>query len=53
LKGCTSASTSFRNVIVHHYDKIDESIVITILKKHLDDFSAFKNAILTILGKNA
>ena len=39
----------FRNVVVHHYDKIDEAIVINILKKHLGDFAAFRDAILLIL----
>lgn len=39
----------FRNIVVHHYDKIDESIVITILQKHLDDFLVFRDAILKIL----
>lgn len=39
----------FRNIVVHHYDKIDESIVISILEKHLDDFLVFRDAILKIL----
>jgi uncharacterized protein YutE (UPF0331/DUF86 family) len=39
----------FRNIIVHHYDKVDTEIVIGILRKDLKDFSAYKNAILTIL----
>jgi uncharacterized protein YutE (UPF0331/DUF86 family) len=36
----------FRNVIVHHYDKVDAEIVIGILKNDLEDFVAFKDAIL-------
>ena len=36
---------TFRNIIVHHYDKIDTEIVIGILKKDLKDFSAYKDAI--------
>jgi uncharacterized protein YutE (UPF0331/DUF86 family) len=36
----------FRNVIVHHYDKVDTGIVIGILRNDLKDFVAFKNAIL-------
>jgi len=39
----------FRNIVVHHYDRIDESIVITILQKHLEDFLVFRDAILRIL----
>lgn len=39
----------FRNVIVHHYDKIDETIVLCILKRHLNDFSSFKQAIIDFL----
>jgi len=39
----------FRNIIVHHYDKVDAEIVIRILKKDLKDFSAYKDAIIAIL----
>jgi uncharacterized protein YutE (UPF0331/DUF86 family) len=39
----------FRNIIVHHYDKVDAEIVIGILKKDLKDFSAYKDAIINIL----
>ena len=39
----------FRNIIVHHYDKVDTAIVIGILKKDLKDFSAYKDAIINIL----
>jgi uncharacterized protein YutE (UPF0331/DUF86 family) len=39
----------FRNIIVHHYDKVDREIVIGILKKDLNDFSAYKDAIVNIL----
>ena len=39
----------FRNIIVHHYDKVDMEIVIGILKKDLKDFSAYKDAIINIL----
>jgi uncharacterized protein YutE (UPF0331/DUF86 family) len=41
--------TKFRNIIVHHYDKIDTEIVLGILKKDLKDFSAYKDAIINIL----
>ena len=39
----------FRNIIVHHYDKVDTEIVIGILKKDLKDFSAYKDSIINIL----
>jgi len=39
----------FRNIIVHHYDKVDTEIVVGILRKDLDDFSAYKDAIIKIL----
>jgi len=39
----------FRNIVVHNYDKIDASIVVNILKRHLDDFLTYKNAIINML----
>ena len=39
----------FRNIIVHRYDKVDTEIVVGILKKDLNDFSAYKDAIINIL----
>lgn len=39
----------FRNIVVHHYDKIDPAIVTTILNKNLEDFNHFKDAIITYL----
>jgi len=39
----------FRNIIVHHYDKVDTETVIGILKKDLKDFSTYKDAIINIL----
>ena len=41
--------SKFRNIIVHHYDHIDPEIVISILRKDLDDFLIFKNAIVNLL----
>jgi uncharacterized protein YutE (UPF0331/DUF86 family) len=40
----------FRNVVVHHYDRVDAAIVITILRKHLEDFLQFRDAVLKLLG---
>ncbi|MDH7554256.1 MAG: DUF86 domain-containing protein [Spirochaetota bacterium] len=39
----------FRNIIVHQYERVDSQIVIVILKKHIDDFIYFKNAIVKYL----
>jgi uncharacterized protein YutE (UPF0331/DUF86 family) len=39
----------FRNVVVHDYDRVDAEIVIGILRKNLDDFIKFKDAIVKIL----
>jgi len=39
----------FRNIIVHHYDKVDTEIVAGILKKDLNDFLTYKDAIIKIL----
>jgi uncharacterized protein YutE (UPF0331/DUF86 family) len=39
----------FRNIIVHHYDKVDAELVAGILKKDLNDFSAYKDAIIKTL----
>jgi uncharacterized protein YutE (UPF0331/DUF86 family) len=36
----------FRNVIVHHYDRVDAAIVVDLLQKHLTDFVAFQKAII-------
>ena len=39
----------FRNILVHHYDKVDTEIAIGILRKDLNDFSSYKDAIINIL----
>ena len=39
-----------RNLIVHHYDKIDAEIIVGILKKNLPNFEAFKIAVLSVFG---
>ena len=43
--------SKFRNLLVHHYDKIDPEIIIGILKKGLMDFEKFKKSILVFLEK--
>ncbi len=39
----------FRNIVVHHYDKVDTEIVVGILKRDLKDFKGYKDAIISIL----
>jgi uncharacterized protein YutE (UPF0331/DUF86 family) len=40
----------FRNVVVHQYETVDAAIVILVLRKHIDDFIEFKDAILAYLN---
>ncbi len=47
-----SKMAKFRNIVVHHYEKIDASIVVTILKRHLEDFILFRDAILKQLARS-
>lgn len=39
----------FRNIVVHQYDKIDSEIVIGILQRDINDFIAYKEAIINYL----
>jgi uncharacterized protein YutE (UPF0331/DUF86 family) len=39
----------FRNIVVHHYDRVDVEIIVGILRKNLDDFLVYKDAILNWL----
>lgn len=39
----------FRNIVVHHYDKVDAEIVIGILKRDLKDFKGYRDAIVNFL----
>lgn len=39
----------FRNVVVHQYESVDAEIVILVLRKHLGDFTMFKDAIIAFL----
>jgi len=41
----------FRNIIVHHYDRIEPEIVVSILRKDIDDFLEFKNVIVNLLSQ--
>ena len=49
LYGSLEKMAKFRNIVVHHYDKVDAEIVIGILKKNLKDFTAYKDAIINFL----
>ena len=40
----------FRNIVVHQYENVDTEIVIMILRKHLDDFLVFKDAVLQMFN---
>ncbi|MBP8639084.1 MAG: DUF86 domain-containing protein, partial [Dictyoglomi bacterium] len=40
----------FRNIIVHNYDKLDQTIILDILKKNLEDFMKYRDSILKWLA---
>jgi uncharacterized protein YutE (UPF0331/DUF86 family) len=42
--------SKFRNIIVHHYDRVDAEIVVGILKRQLDDFNSYKKSIIDYLN---
>lgn len=39
----------FRNIVVHHYDKVDSEIVVGILDRNLDDFLKYRDAIVQMI----
>jgi uncharacterized protein YutE (UPF0331/DUF86 family) len=39
----------FRNIVVHHYDKVDADIVVAILRNNLDDFINYRDAVVSFL----
>lgn len=41
----------FRNYVVHHYDRIDPSIVVAILNKNVDDFLKYRDAVIQFIRK--
>lgn len=47
-----SKMAKFRNIIVHQYERIDSKIVVTILKKYLNDFLKYKDAIVQYIQQN-
>jgi uncharacterized protein YutE (UPF0331/DUF86 family) len=42
---------SFRNLLVHYYEKVDNAIVYGIFKNNLSDFDLFVDRIVHFLGK--
>ena len=44
---------SFRNLLVHYYEKVDNEIVYRILKNNLSDFDLFVDRIVTYLSKES
>lgn len=47
-----SKMVGFRNILVHDYTKIDEDIIIYILKNELDDFIKYMDYVNKWLNKN-
>jgi len=43
---------SFRNILVHHYEKIEDEVVFGIFKNRLEDFLLFKKSILEYINKD-
>jgi uncharacterized protein YutE (UPF0331/DUF86 family) len=43
---------SFRNLLVHYYERVDDSIVFGIFKNNLDDFDLFVEKIIRFLDKD-
>jgi len=35
----------FRNYVVHRYERVDSSVLITIISEHLDDLTLFRNEV--------
>ncbi len=42
----------FRNYIVHHYDKVDPHIAVSILNRNLEDFEKFRISIIAYLKES-
>jgi len=43
---------SFRNMLVHHYEKVEDEVVFGIFKNKLGDFDLFQKSILEYLRKD-
>jgi len=42
------AMIQFRNFVVHRYERVDSSVLVTILKRHLDDLCAFRDEVTEV-----
>ena len=42
---------SFRNMLVHHYESVEDEVVFGIFKNRLGDFDLFRESILEYLKK--
>ena len=42
---------SFRNLLVHYYEKVDSEVVYEIFRNNLSDFDLFVDRIISFLGK--
>ena len=49
LSAALGKMAKFRNIVVHHYDKVDAEIVVGIMKNNLSDFINYKDAIVRLL----
>jgi len=45
--------SDFRNLIVHYYERIDDSIIYGVFKKNLSDFDLFIDRILEYLQRTS
>jgi uncharacterized protein YutE (UPF0331/DUF86 family) len=50
LCGTLEKMARFRNLVVHQYETIDPSIVVSILHRDLRDFQKYKKAIIKYLS---
>ncbi|MDO8136438.1 MAG: DUF86 domain-containing protein [Candidatus Brocadiales bacterium] len=49
LSGNMERMARFRNILVHHYNKLDASTMVTLLREQLEDFLRYKDSILRTL----
>ena len=49
LSAALEKMAKFRNIVVHHYDKVDAEIVISIMKNNLPDFIGYKAAVIGLI----
>jgi uncharacterized protein YutE (UPF0331/DUF86 family) len=49
LSAALGKMAKFRNIVVHHYDKVDAEIVVGIMKNNLSDFIGYKAAIIRLI----